>query len=448
MKYIYYSNETFRRIMMKRCTITAAVFVSIAALAACGNLKTGNAPAAAPAAAERTGSLPNAKRGVSYSFEGSPAEDMALLSPAVKWFYTWGSSPKADVDKAASDAKIAFVPMAWNDIYEEPLRAYIAAHPECEYLLAYNEPNLKDQANMTPSQAAQKWPKLVKIAKELKLKIVSPAMNYGTLENYGDPVKWLDEFFGKRGVSLDDISAIAIHCYMQDAGAMKWFIGRFKKYGKPIWMTEFCAWEKIASLEQQMVYMSEAVTYMELDPDVERYAWFIPKGREEVTVKPFNKLLTKANPPELTDLGKIFVNMGTCDKSVFVPAGQQIEAEHFTDCNVSLSVNAEGFSRPVHYRPSTDGGGLDICDFTKDKWVEYQVETAADKAYTLSLRNTVTETAALNIAVDGVPSQTVTLNQTGGWTTGAFPLQLSAGRHTIRLEVTAGDCALNWLKLE
>jgi hypothetical protein len=54
----------------------------------------------------------------------------------------------------------------------------------------------------------------------------------------------------------------------------------------------------------------------------------------------------------------------------------------------------------------------------------------------------------MEISVDGNVSQSVTLSQTSNWRTSDFPLDLEAGQHTIRLKVTGGDCALNWLKVE
>jgi hypothetical protein len=357
--------------------------------------------------------------------------------------------------------------------------------------MGYNEPNLMDQAKMTPREAARTWPKQVKFAKKYNLKVVSPAMNYGTMENYWVPWVWLDEFFGidrndddgnlvrnrgYPGVSLADIDAISIHCYMPDAGAMKWFISNFKRYNKPIWMTEFCSWEYSQpgaawqNLDQQMRFMSEAITYMELDPDVEKYAWFIPKGSEDETVLPENKLLTKGPDPELTTLGKVFVNMGTCDKSVWVPVGQRVSAAHFTDMLFSEYINSEfeegreihwprkeqGFSKGgegssgVHFRPGTDTGGeaLDMYDFTQHKWVEYQFEVTDTKAYTLSLRNTAEAATQLEISVDGTPAATTNFPVRSAWTTTTVSLQLEAGRHQIRLKVLSGDCALNWVRLD
>jgi len=68
---------------------------------------------------------------------------------------------------------------------------------------------------MTPAQAAESWPKLKALAQDCGLKIVSPAMNYGTMPGYENPTRWFEEFFGTDGnpgfpnVSLDDVDAIA-----------------------------------------------------------------------------------------------------------------------------------------------------------------------------------------------------------------------------------------------
>jgi hypothetical protein len=196
--------------------------------------------------------------------------------------------------------------------------------------------------------------------------------------------------------------------------------------------------------------MSEAVIYMELDPYVERYAWFIPRwNTTRETEYPWMHLLTSTNPPALNPLGEVYVNMSACDKTLYTGEGMRIEAEHFSDCNLSEWVGKTGFERSVHFRPTTDSeGGLDIFDFTAGKWVEYQVELAEGKTYNLLLRNTVPAACVINIYIDEDSAGSVSLKKTDTWTTGAFSLQIPAGKHTIRLNVTGGDCALNWLKLK
>ena len=180
----------------------------------------------------------SAKRGVSFNF--LYITDLPLLSPYISWDYNWGNTPNEDAATWFDANEMDFCPMCWNGKYDaDKIRAFVAAHPNTKYLLAFNEPNLTDQANMVPSKAAELWPPVVALAKELNLKLVSPAMNYGTLAGYSDPVKWLDEFFAQPGVSIDDVYAIAIHCYMASASAVKSYVERFEKYDKPIWMTAY-----------------------------------------------------------------------------------------------------------------------------------------------------------------------------------------------------------------
>ncbi|GHV87701.1 hypothetical protein AGMMS50267_00610 [Spirochaetia bacterium] len=406
---------------------------------------------------------PKTKRGAAYSFttgNNTPAQDMALLKSGtgINWFYNWGINTPANVNTAAVNAGLPYIPMAWNSVDTAKLRAYKAAHPDVEYLLAFNEPNLTDQANMTPAQAAAKWPQVKAIAAELNLKIVSPAMNWGTLANYSDPVVWLDEFFAQPGVSIHDISAISIHCYMQYTSAVKSFIEKFYKYNKPIWVTEFCGWEdltQITNATRQMEYMSNTVTLMELDPAVERYAWFIPKGAGNTgnTAAPYNKLINDTNPPTLTDLGTVYVNMGAADPGIWASKDQQIEAEHFTGNNLADWIGVSGYAKSVVLRPTTDSsGGLDIYGFTKESgkdgmWVAYQVDLVG-AGTKISLRYQTTASTSLQISVDGSLKSTVTLNS-AGWTTKEQALAIPAGKHTIRLKIAnSGNLALNWLKIE
>ena len=58
-----------------------------------------------------------------------------------------------------------------------------------------NEPNLVEQANKTPQQAAAFWPGYERIAAETGVKIVGPQITWGTMAGYGDPVVWMDAFY-------------------------------------------------------------------------------------------------------------------------------------------------------------------------------------------------------------------------------------------------------------
>lgn len=391
----------------------------------------------------------SAKRGVSYAF--SILDDVKLLAPGTSWFYNWGPDVSATLNPLVTESKIDFIPMAWNGAFDSNrIRNYKALHPECQYLLGFNEPNLTDQANMTPAVAAQKWTAFAALAKELNMKMISPAMNYGTLSGYGDPIVWLDEFFTL--VPLSSIDGIAIHCYMSNASAMASYVKRFKKYGKPIWLTEFCAWEKnITNVTGQINYMSEAVNYLECNPDVARYAWFIPRGNGAVESYPFMQLLTKTAPYELSAAGKVYTYQSTLDKTTYYAEYQPIPAESYSGIHSEAEIAAGNWSTPVHFRATTDlDGNIDVCDFNSDMWLEYLIETTTLTNPKLALRYTSPYNAELQISVDGTLAANVTLPSTGGdkaWSTFKVTVPMKPGKHTLRIKNSYGGTALNWIKI-
>ena len=382
------------------------------------------------------------KRGVAFSF--TRTDDAMLLSPAISWWYNWGPDCTAEgVNNLFALDSVVFLPMAWNTGFNvERIRNYVKAHPSCKYILAYNEPNLTDQANMIPQRAAENWPQLKALATELNLKIVSPAMNYGTLSGYHDPIKWLDEFFACEGVSLNDVDAIAIHCYMASPSAFKDYVGRFEKYGKPIWMTEFCAWDPVpGSVETQLNYMCDVINWMEQTSLVERYAWFIPRSSGKVDSAPYMQLLTHSTPSELTEAGRVFTSLSTFDKTVWLDCSKPLSAINY----VGLSHDA------IQIRSNTDTDkGLMVKDIREGQWLEYQLflpegvtQIALRYATVLNSTALIFEGTQL-IAVAELP-------KTGSmtdWATASAPISVKAGKHTIRFQVGSGAFHLNWIQMQ
>lgn len=407
--------------MMKRISNILLVAAGLV-LASCGGSNTVEPNA-------RSEMQKSSKRGVSFNFTN--VEDLPLLSPACSWAYNWGNSQNNNAAFWFDNNDMDYCPMAWNAGYNKAtIREYVAAHPKTKYLLAYNEPNLTDQANMTPQKAAESWPELVAFAKELGLKLVSPAMNYGTLSGYSDPIKWLDEFFAQPGVSLSDVEAIAIHCYMASPTAVKNYVEMFKKYGKPIWMTEFCAWDPVPSnVEKQMDYMCAVLNYFEQEEAVERYAWFMPRTSSAVDKAPYMQLLTHGSPVELTDLGVLFTQFSSFDKKAYLPIVGGVGAHQYvgvsTD-NISLRVDSE--RKPY------------IQNIQEGMWADYQVYAAQNKS-TLKLTYATVVNSVVNVYQDGSMVATVDMPKTGGMSTlGTIevPNVLSRGNHTLRIEVAKG----------
>jgi hypothetical protein len=395
----------------------------------------------------------SSKRGVSYDIPYTG--DLPALAPGVSWFYNWGTSPNA-VDKVYNNStyKMEFYPMAWNDINETNLRTFMTAHPECKYILAYNEPNLTDQANMTPAQAAAKWPKLKALATELNLKIISPAMNFGTLSGYGDPNVWLDAFF--KLVPLSDIDGIAIHTYMNDPStATVWYVNKFTKYNKPIWMTEFCSWEYNPPLTTSATVgyafqrdgMVQKIESLELNPLVAKYAWFIPRTSNDGEF-PYMQLLKKVQGTvpagTLTELGQIFVNMSSFDSTRYYGVNEKIAAKDYMK------------SYPVKLEASTDLASnipIQLGSFDSNLFAEYFIDVPIAGLYplTLHIANTAGVNPIFKLSSNGVDLVTQTVNSTGGvnnWDNRIINVNLQAGKQTLRITSTGTTgVKMQWLSL-
>jgi O-glycosyl hydrolase len=191
------------------------------------------------------------------------------------------------------------------------LKAFILAHSEIEYLLVLNEPNLVDQANQTPAQAANEWIKYEQVVSELAalqhtIYLVGPAMNWGTMTNYWNPVVWLDAFYAAyrsaNGGRDPRIDYLAFHWYDYGLEAQ---LDRLEKYGKKIWITEMANWNaQINSYVKQAEQMQQMVSICESRDDVFRYAWFIGRGAEDRYTNLFNP-----GTGELNDLGKLYISL-------------------------------------------------------------------------------------------------------------------------------------------
>lgn len=247
---------------------------------------------------------------------GGEAVDTADLQAASKfgWYYNWGQQPATSSITGNVEDYAEYVPMAWGSNYDQQaLINYLTAHPRVKFILGFNEPNFKSQANLTPSQAAAAWPQLEAIADRFKLTIVGPALNFSyaggaVVENgveYTDPVKWYDDFFA--ACKTCRVDHIAIHGYFDNAAALPWYIGLFAKYNKPIWLTEFNQ-SPSSSMAAQMQFMREAVPILERDPRIFRYAWFLARSTQANT-----NLFATGQSGVLTDLGNLYATLPAAD---------------------------------------------------------------------------------------------------------------------------------------
>jgi len=251
------------------------------------------------------------KRGLAYNL--TDPIDLDSLKSGVSWWYNWYFKTDAPAGYY-DDYQMKFIPMLWGgnsatDFIE--VKNFILNHPEVEYLLVLNEPNLTDQANQTPQQAAANWIQYEQVISELAAEgrtvyLVGPAMNWGTMTNYWDPVVWLDAFYEayRQANSGNDpkVDYLAFHWYDYGLAGQ---LDRLQKYGKKIWITEMANWNaNINSYQKQAQQMQEMVALCESRDDVFRYAWFIGRGAEDKYTNLFNP-----DPGDLNELGKLYISL-------------------------------------------------------------------------------------------------------------------------------------------
>jgi hypothetical protein len=250
----------------------------------------------------------SAKRGIAYDLADS--RDFAALAPGVSWWYNWSPQPNTGAPRnSRARYGMDFYPMLWGSSYERnAIQSYLRSHRRIKYLLVLNEPNITAEANLTPQAAAELWPGIESLARTSGVQIVGPAMTWGSMTGYADPVVWLDAFYAayhRRHGRDPRIDYLAFHWY--DYGLAEQ-LDRLAKYGKRFWVTEFSNWHsrsdggQIDTLQRQARQMADMVETCEARDDVMRYAWFIGRWSPDPH---YTSLLGPAG--ELTAMGRLYL---------------------------------------------------------------------------------------------------------------------------------------------
>ena len=405
------------------------------------------------------------------------------LKAGVSWTYNWGVAPEPDELRSGTPDGIRFAPMCWNHQFDETkLRKYLNTHPEAEILLGFNEPNFTGKdggSNITPSVAASHWPKLEKIAEEYDLKLVSPAMSFG-YEALSDGKVWgLDEWLGafieeyrKANDGRDPrMDYIALHTYMNWASSVEWFVNSylyaddrdsrlrdyFSRTGrKQIFLTEFSAGEGdkdgfTTTEDSQIDEMVKKVQLLEQSDNVAGYAWFMGIGGSFTNSYPYWHVFTGSDSNlQITELGRIYANMSSFDKTCYWKPGQLIPAKDYIDmseCKLRHNTDKESDQK------------IELSQFQQYKnwenktitpYVEYQINVGTRKSYTLSLRLCNDNGTTIEFVVDGRKVVSRSLTTTNNeWATRTVLLALTPGLHTLRLNnVKQSNNKMNWLRIE
>ena len=220
------------------------------------------------------------------------------------WFYSWGGDAPENIPKG-----VEFVPMDWGyygnkDNTLVQWLAKVKTQPGVHTLLGFNEPDGKDQANLTVDKALEGWPYLMKTG----LRLGSPAAVHAD----GD---WMRSWMKQAEAKKYRVDFITIHWY--GGNDPKGFLGYLKKvhdlYHRPLWITEFAVadWNTGPNHPNQYTpqdeasFMRQVLPALDRLPYVERYSWFSASSDDEALGPGalFNK------DGSLTELGRLYASL-------------------------------------------------------------------------------------------------------------------------------------------
>jgi hypothetical protein len=381
------------------------------------------------------------KRGVAYGHHS--VADIEEFSKYISWWYNWAPQPEADIRNIYQYYDVDFVPMAWNNVAISGVKTWADKDILGKYLLGFNEPNFIEQANMTPSESAAAWPDLQKIAEDNNLEIVSPAVNYcgncvsenGT--TYNNPFTYLDDFFAECADCQVDF--IGLHWY-GSGNSIVGYINNGRKYNKPIWVTEFASIDysnPVKNIEDQKKYLAGTVNFLERDPDVYRYSWFI--GRSDGGIDAFPYIDLYGEDGMLTELGQLYADIPVYDPEMRIDIPGRIECEEYY-------LMSGLFAEPTE---DSDGflnmGWTDVGD-----WAEYKISVKKSGTYRLDARIAGSNGGILNFSIDDNSVGNLTTPTTGGWQnweTVSMDIDLEEGDHILKMYVRNDGFNINWIEI-
>jgi len=236
---------------------------------------------AAPSSTGSSSSGKSGKRGVAYN--DAKLTDCLVSSPAVSWGYNWGSS-----SSGLSDS-VKFIPTLWGPKSEFTndwsKNAQSAIDSGSTHLFSFNEPDLGEQANLSPSEAAAAYKEYMEPFAG-KAKLCAPSVTNG---GGSMGLSWLSSFL--ESCSDCTIDCINIHWY--DSAENSEY---FKKHvsdaadtapGKQIFVSEFAA---TGSDDQISTFLEDVMPWMDSNDDVGGYAYFMAgegklvSGSEQSTI--------------------------------------------------------------------------------------------------------------------------------------------------------------------
>ncbi|KAH8691799.1 hypothetical protein BGW36DRAFT_304412 [Talaromyces proteolyticus] len=211
-------------------------------------------------------------RNVKFSKVGAAYSDVTLVDrlSGASWAYDWSPYAGGDLPRGVEYCPMLWGPKFYSQWYSAASDA-LSAGSGC--FLGFNEPDIAEQANMTPKQAAIDFQTYM-TPYSGQATLVTPAVTNGEGDMIG--LNWLEQWFTEcNGRCKAD--RIAIH-YYANSGSTDFInyvttaIDLAERNGIPsIWITEF---QNTGSSADQILFLHEVIPWLNNNTAIERYAYF------------------------------------------------------------------------------------------------------------------------------------------------------------------------------
>ncbi|KAJ6090422.1 hypothetical protein N7486_009237 [Penicillium sp. IBT 16267x] len=220
------------------------------------------------------------KRASSDSKRGAAYNDVSTVytlsqTNTISWAYNWVYTLDPGLPSG-----VQYVPMLWGATFFGGWFAAIETllSSGSNYIMGFNEPDMASQANMSPSEAAGYYQQYI-TPYSGSAKLISPAVTSST--SAGQGLSWFEEFM--TDCSSCAITGLAVHWYGNSINEFTGFveeaISTASKYGlEEVWVTEFALNADQGGVADQSTtaeFVSEAVAWMDAQPSVTRYSYFL-----------------------------------------------------------------------------------------------------------------------------------------------------------------------------
>jgi len=247
----------------------------------------------------------NAATATAYKGVGiatGPSVTADLTASGASWYYNWSASP------SGTTRGVAFVPMIKTGSNVNTTTLNKVKH-EGRYLLTFNEPDEKNEANMSVATAIRLWPRLEATGMELS----TPTLAGGTNTTTG----WLGQFMRAARARHYRVNFVTVHWYGQhnwtkpatNVSELKnYLVETYRLYHLPIWLTEFSLINfqgrepSYATPGQEASFLTAATKMLATLPYVQRYAWYTLTGKKAGG----NTILYTRGPSTATAVEKVF----------------------------------------------------------------------------------------------------------------------------------------------